>query len=176
MNESVFGFEKDVIFMNEALKKAHEAYELGEVPVGAIVVDEFGKIIGDGYNLVERTFFQGAHAEVRAIAKAGQQRMDWRFDECWLYVTLEPCLMCAGCILLSRFKGIVYGASSPQMGALYTVLISSVYNKNNFLVVKGIQEDRAKNLLKDFFHMQRISKEETHEKYANSERDTHKHP
>ena len=103
--------------MHQALGLAKRSLARGEVPVGALVVDGNGQVIGRGYNLVEAKASQQAHAEMRAIAAAVKKRGDWRLEGCTLYVTLEPCAMCLGTALLSRVSQIVYGAPSPQYGA-----------------------------------------------------------
>ena len=114
--KSQFGSTQDQLFMNDALKQAGRAFKKGEVPVGAIVVDSRGVVIGRGYNLVERRHSQLAHAELIALQKAAKKLGDWRLLGCWIYVTLEPCVMCMAAIRLSRCEGVVYGADSPQFG------------------------------------------------------------
>jgi tRNA(adenine34) deaminase len=104
-----------VFFMSKALQQAQVALSLGEVPVGAIVVDEAGTIIGRGHNKVERHDCQVAHAEVFAIKQASKKR-GWRLDGCAIYVTLEPCLMCFGLIQQSRCTELYFGATSPLYG------------------------------------------------------------
>ncbi len=103
--------------MSKALLQAAIALKRGEVPVGAIIVDSDGKIIARGYNQIEKKACQLAHAEANAIQKACKKRGDWRLDGCWIYITLEPCLMCMGLIKLSRIKGIVFGAHSSLFGS-----------------------------------------------------------
>src|SRR5437016_11689783 len=98
--------------MQIALEQAHHAYEQGEVPVGAVVIDENGVIIAQAYNQVEHATTQRAHAEMIALEQAARNRGNWRLAGCWLYVTLEPCTMCIGLSQLSRVAGVVYGASS----------------------------------------------------------------
>src|SRR5690349_15457508 len=105
--------EKDSVYMKLALEQAQYAYEMDEVPIGAVVVNAQGIVVGSGHNSVERDCTQRAHAEISAIASAGKYFGDWRLNGHWLYVTLEPCTMCMGLIKLSRLAGVVYAASSP---------------------------------------------------------------
>ncbi len=102
--------------MRQALKLAQKAAVIDEVPIGALVVNEQGVILGRGYNMVEKLCTQTAHAELRALTQAGKKVGDWRLNGCWLYVTLQPCAMCLNSIKLSRIQGVVYGAESPLFG------------------------------------------------------------
>jgi len=141
--------EKHEKYMMEALKQARKAYNNNEVPIGAVVINEDGKIIGRGYNKMEATKCQTGHAEVVAIQKACKKINDWRLDKCWLYVTLEPCAMCFGLILLSRIEGVVFGAKSPLFGFGY-----ENYKKNikcDLTILEGIRENECIKLLQDFF-------------------------
>lgn len=99
-----------------AMKLAHKAYDKGEVPIGAVLVDPEGAIIARGYNQVEQKNTQLAHAEMQVIAKATKKMGDWRLSDCTLYVTLEPCVMCMGALILSRVGRIVFAAKSPLFG------------------------------------------------------------
>jgi len=158
MNKSVspFGQKKDIFFMKKALAQAQKAYASEEVPVGAIVVDSQGKVIGRGYNLVGKRNTQAAHAEVIAISKAGKKIGDWRLNGCWLYVTLEPCSMCMSLALLSRLDGVVYGATSPVFGyQLDKELHFQLYKYGALLVVSGVCAEESSALLKDFFRHKR---------------------
>src|SRR5208282_1239631 len=103
--------------MREALKEAHKAARKGEVPVGAVVVKD-GKIIGRGHNLTEKKQSALTHAELMAISQATKKLKSWRLVDCDLYVTLEPCTMCAGAIVLSRVRNLVYGTTDPKAGAV----------------------------------------------------------
>jgi len=114
--------ELDEKYMREALLLAEKAYALGESPVGAVVVGEDGRIIGSGYNTVEKDGSVLKHAEVTAIEQAAAFLKDRRLDGCTLYSTLEPCLMCAGVIMLSRIKRIVYGAYADKTGVISSVV------------------------------------------------------
>lgn len=156
MFESVFGKEKDLMFMQQALEQATLAYEIDEVPIGAVVVNPEGDIIARAYNSVERDCTQGSHAECLAIEQAGKALGDWRLTGCWLYVTLEPCSMCMGLIKLSRLKGVVYGASSPLFGfSLDSEEDLWLYKKCIISIVEGIRGDEAAGLLKNFFYKKR---------------------
>ncbi len=151
--------KKDHLFyMKKALQQAHKAFAANEVPIGAIIVDKQGNIIGRGYNKVEKLNSQSAHAEVLAINNAGKKLEDWRLLGCWMYVTLEPCAMCLHLILLSRMEGIVFGASSPLFGYhLDKVGTLSIY-KNSRLpleVVSRVGEQESAQLLKQFFKKKR---------------------
>ncbi len=112
----------DEEYMLKALALAKKAYDLGECPVGAIVVDPEGKVIGEGYNLREQLQSPTAHAEIIAIEQAAKALGQWRLCGCTLYVTLEPCPMCAGAIMNSRLKRVVYGAFDDKNGACASVI------------------------------------------------------
>ena len=109
-------------YMRAALALAHEAAADGEVPVGCVIADGAGRIIGRGRNRRERTHRADAHAEMEAIAEACRARGTWRLDGCTLYVTLEPCPMCAGAIINARVPVVVYGAREPNFGSCGSVL------------------------------------------------------
>ncbi len=108
--------------MLKAIELAKKAYELGEIPVGAIVVSPEGEVIGEGYNLRERLQSPIAHAEIIAIEQAAKRLSNWRLCGCTLYVTLEPCPMCSGAIMNSRLKRVVYGAFDDKNGACASVV------------------------------------------------------
>ncbi len=145
-------------YMHKALKEAQKAYDNNEVPIGALVVNDQGAIIGRGYNLVEHTKQQIAHAEVRAIAQACRTINDWRLDKCWIYVTLEPCAMCLNLILLSRFAGLVFGPSSPLFGFETTQRLVQEHRKDTLQIIKGVCKQESEALLKKFFQEQRLQK------------------
>jgi len=157
--ETPFSREQDTIFMKKALVQAKMAYAADEVPVGAVVVDAQGTVIGRGYNQVERRHTQAAHAEVLAINAAGRKLSDWRLNGCWLYVTLEPCGMCMNLAVLSRLEGVVFGARSPLFGyQLDKDLNFQLYKLGALSVVEGICAEEAAALLKDFFRLKRGEK------------------
>ena len=145
--------------MQKALSQAHVALSKGEVPVGAIVVNKDGKILGRGYNKIEASGCQSAHAEVIAIKKACKVLGDWRLDDCWLYVTLEPCLMCFGLIQLSRLKGIVFGACCKEFGFGYgQESCSYKLYKKDLVIRKGLKEQESIDILKKFFKKLRMKR------------------
>lgn len=143
---------RDEEFMLKALELAQKAYVNGECPVGAIVVDKNDKIIGEGYNLREKNNSPLAHAEIIAIEKAAEALGAWRLSECTLYVTLEPCPMCAGAIINSRLKRVVYGAFDEKGGACSSVvnLFELPFNHKP-LVRSRVLEKQCSELLTDFF-------------------------
>lgn len=160
MQSSIFGVEKDVWFMKQALKEANKAYAKNEVPVGAILVNSKGAIIARGFNLVEKKHSQSAHAEICTIEKAGKKIGDWRLNNCWLYVTLEPCNMCLNLIILSRIQGLVYGASSPLFGfRLDNTNNIWVYKRSVLTIVRNVEKINAGALLKLFFQKKRKKSE-----------------
>ncbi len=144
------------IWMDRALELAREAGAAGEVPVGAVVVDE-GRVIGEAANRRERDQDPTAHAEVVALRAAAAVRKSWRLDGATLYVTLEPCAMCAGALVLARIRELVYGATDPKAGAagsLYDVPRDPRLN-HRLEVVTGVAADEAGALLKRFFDARR---------------------
>jgi tRNA(adenine34) deaminase len=155
MDGTVFGLSKDLFYMDKALQEARKALELGEVPVGAVIVNPTGEIVATGHNRVETIHCQTGHAELQAIQQATSKAGNWRLDWHWIYVTLEPCLMCLGCIQLSRFAGVVYGAPAVSQSALDINHSSWLYNKNNFVIISQIRAAESINLLQEFFQRKR---------------------
>jgi tRNA(adenine34) deaminase len=151
----------DAIYMLEALKEAKKAFEKDEVPVGAIVVYK-RKIIARGHNQVELLRDSTAHAEMLAITAAcGFLKSKW-LNEASMYVTIEPCSMCAGALVLSRIKKLYFGAKDPKTGACGSV-VNIVNNKqlNHHIEVSGgMLEEKCSSLLKEFFVAKRESKKE----------------
>ena len=148
----------DLIFMQEALALAKEAGAMGEVPVGCVIVRD-GKIVGRGKNCRETDKNALGHAEIEAIADACRNLGGWRLWECTLYVTLEPCPMCAGAIVNSRIKRVVYGAKDPKAGAFGTVLNLNDFPLNHKPeIVSGVKECECSALLSDFFKILRAKK------------------
>lgn len=139
-------------FMKEALKEAKKAYDKLEVPVGAVIVKD-GKIIARAHNLKETKFDTTNHAEIIAIQKASKKLKSWRLLDCEMYVTLEPCSMCAGAIINSRIKKVYIGANDEKTGAVGSVLnLFEDYKFNhNVEFEKGILKEDCENILKDFF-------------------------
>ena len=147
----------DVYYMKEALNEARRAAILGEIPVGAVIVDEKGVVVGTAHNLRETTNDATAHAEIVAIREASKKLKSWRLDNCSIYVTLEPCPMCAGAILAARFKRLIYGAMDMKMGAVESIfaLLSHEKLKSKIDVRAGVLEDECKNVLREFFRVRR---------------------
>ena len=139
-------------FMKEALKEAKKAYEKLEVPVGAVIVKD-GKIIARGHNLKETKKDTTRHAEIIAIEKASKKLGAWRLLECEMYVTLEPCSMCAGAMINSRIKKLYIGAIDEKTGAVGSVLnlLEDYKFNHNIEVEKGILKEDCEKILKDFF-------------------------
>ena len=150
----------DEEYMSHALKLAKMAYSLGEAPIGAVVVDTLtGDIIGEGYNLRETEKSPLAHAEIIAIDKASKKLGGWRVVHSTLYVTLEPCPMCAGAIINSRIDRVVYGASDPKAGSLgsLTNLFELGYNHKP-QVTAGVMQEECSAILSEFFYELRQKK------------------
>jgi tRNA(adenine34) deaminase len=146
----------DLALMARALELAREARNLGEVPVGALVVRS-GRILAQAYNLRETLNDPTAHAERLALAWAGRSLGTWRLEECVLYVTLEPCVMCAGAIVLSRIKRLVYGALDPKAGgcaSLYRVVSDPRLN-HRCEITAGVMARECGEVLKEFFQERR---------------------
>ena len=141
----------DEYFMNEALKEARKAFDADEVPVGAIIVAE-NKIIARGHNLTEQLNDVTAHAEMQTITSAANYIGGKYLNDCTLYVTLEPCLMCAGALQWSHITKIVYGATDDKKG--YSKINQPVLHPKT-TVIKGVLEDECSKLLKDFFKIKR---------------------
>jgi len=138
--------------MREALKEAHKAAQKGEVPVGAVVVKD-GKIIGRGHNLTEKKQSALTHAEMMALGKASKKLGSWRLIDCDLYVTLEPCTMCGGAIVLSRIRGLFYGATDPKAGAVESTaqVLDNMKLNHRVQAAGGLLKEECSSVLKDFF-------------------------
>ena len=151
--------EQKESFMSEAIKEAKKAQQINEVPIGAIVVLN-NQIIGRGYNRRETDQQAFAHAEMMAIQNANQFLGNWRLEDCQLFVTLEPCPMCSGAIILSRIKEVYYGATDLKAGTagtLMNLLGDKRFNHQSY-VERGILEKECAKLLKDFFILLRNKK------------------
>ena len=143
--------DTDVMFMYKALEQAQRAFEEDEVPIGAVVVCN-NKIIGKGYNQTEKLKDITAHAEMLAITAASAHLGSKYLDECTLYVTIEPCVMCAGAIKHARFKQIVIGALEPKTG--YSQFVQETFNSNS-AIKQGVLALECKNLMQGFFAAKR---------------------
>lgn len=139
-------------YMREALKQAKKAYALGEVPIGCVIVHQ-GRIIGRGYNRRNTDKNTLSHAEITAINKASKYIGDWRLEECTMYVTLEPCQMCAGAIVQARIPEIVMGCMNPKAGCAGSILniLEMPQFNHQVTVTRGILEQECSDMLKLFF-------------------------
>ena len=144
-------------FMQFALQEAEAAAEEGEVPVGAVIVHSERRVIASDHNRREQLHDPTAHAEMLAITQAAEALGSWRLDDCTLYVTLEPCPMCAGAILQARIPRVVYGANDPKAGAVQSLfkLLNDVRLNHQCSVVSGVLAEPCGNVLSRFFQRQR---------------------
>ena len=147
---------KDIKFMKEALYLANEAARAGEIPVGAVVVNSEGEIISSAYNLRETDKKATAHAEILVIDQACKKMGGWRLNGCTLYVTLEPCPMCAGALINSRIDRVVFGAYDMQAGCCGSVVNFNAYPFNHsFEITGGVLEKECREVLTEFFKKRR---------------------
>ena len=144
---------RDEYFMREALAEAEKAHQAGEVPVGAVVVDKEGRIIGRGHNLVVAGHDPSGHAEIIALRNASQNIKNYRLDNCAIYVTLEPCSMCSGAIIGARLTRLVYGAKDQKAGAVESVfkLFDERRVNHHTDVTEGVLEEDCLRMLRSFF-------------------------
>ncbi len=158
-DDVIIDLHSDHYFMGEALRQATKAYEAEEVPIGAVVVRD-GRIIARAWNQVEMLKDATAHAEMLALTQAESVVGDWRLTDCTLYVTKEPCPMCAGAIVHVRLARVVYGVSDAKGGAAGGALNLLQFPGLNHQceITRGVREDEARNLLKQFFAEQRAVK------------------
>ncbi|MEM9927893.1 MAG: tRNA adenosine(34) deaminase TadA [Cyanobacteria bacterium P01_D01_bin.50] len=147
-------------WMQQALKLSQSAGDAGEVPVGAVIIDSSNNIIAEGENRKERDKDPTAHAEILAIREATRSLQNWRLHECTLYVTLEPCPMCAGAIVQARVGLLVYGVDDPKTGAIRTVanIPDSAASNHHLRVIGGILESECRSSLQAWFANQRHRK------------------
>lgn len=148
--------ERYTQYMLEAIKEAQKALENNEVPVGCVIVKN-DKIIGRGHNQKERNHDVTAHAEILAIKEAQKQLNSWRLTNCELFVTLEPCVMCAGAIYQARIKRVIYGAKDPKAGALGGLFdLYQIPKLNHYpLISQGLMENECATILEEFFKAKR---------------------
>jgi tRNA(adenine34) deaminase len=151
--------KSDEYYMKIALQQANKAFRIGEVPVGALVVLD-DKIIGRGYNRVETKQDALQHAELIAIRQTARKLQSWRLERCQLFVTLEPCAMCAGAITWSRIARVVYGATDPKAGACGSALRVLGHKRLNHRpkIKAGVEAEASSDLLKEFFRELRKKK------------------
>lgn len=150
---------EDIKFMREAIKLAKKAELAEDVPIGCVIVCD-GKIIARGYNKRNKKKSTIHHAEIEAISKASKKLEDWRLDNCTMYVTLEPCPMCAGAIVQARIKRVVIGAMNPKAGcagSIVNLLQMKGFNHKVDLTI-GVEEQECSNMLKSFFAKLRKNK------------------
>ena len=153
--------EQHIKYMKEALRQAKKAYALGEVPIGCVIVYK-DKIIARGYNRRNTDKNTLAHAEITAINRASKKIGDWRLEDCTLYVTLEPCQMCAGAIVQSRITNVVMGCMNPKAGcggSILNILEMPEFN-HQVNVLRGVMEEECSQILQDFFKELRIRNKE----------------
>ena len=156
-DEPIIDLQSDQYFMGEALRQATKAYKAEEVPIGAVVVRE-GHIIGRSFNQVELLKDATAHAEMLALTQAEEAFGDWRLSDCTLYVTKEPCPMCAGAIVHVRLARVVFGVSDPKAGAAGSALNLLQFPTLNHhcSITGGVREAECRALLQRFFAEQRL--------------------
>lgn len=139
-------------YMKEAIRQAKKAAALKEVPIGCVIVHD-GQVIGRGYNRRNTDKSTLAHAEITAIKRASKKLGDWRLEDCTLYVTLEPCQMCAGAIVQARIPEVMIGCMNPKAGcagSIYNLLQEPAFN-HQVSLFKGVLEEECSQMLKDFF-------------------------
>lgn len=157
----MYSEEEKEFFMREAIRQAEYAETIGEVPIGAVIVHQ-GEIIAKGYNRRETDQLAASHAEMMAIEEANKQLNNWRLEECALFVTLEPCAMCSGAIVLSRIQSVYYGAADKKGGMAGTLLNLLQYDKLNHQcdVEGGLLEAKCSELISNFFKRIRARKKQ----------------
>ena len=170
MEEQTEARKKDEKYMKEAIRQAKKAYALGEVPIGCVIVYQ-DKIIGRGYN--RRTIDKNtlAHAEMIAIRKASKKLGDWRLEGCTLYVTLEPCQMCAGAIVQARVSEVVIGSMNPKAGCAGSILnMLEMHEFNHQVKVeRGVLKEECSEMLSAFFRRLRVVKKKKKEERKRAE-------
>ncbi|MBR5000860.1 MAG: tRNA adenosine(34) deaminase TadA [Firmicutes bacterium] len=161
MEEVLLEQQSEHRFMEEAIAEARKALELMEVPVGAVIVRD-GIIVGRGHNLTETSKDPTAHAEIIAIREAAKTLGGWRLIGCKMYVTTEPCSMCAGAIVLSRIPELFVGTMNPKAGAcgsLYNIVSDSRLN-HRVQVTTGVMEDTCRQMMQEFFRRLKATRED----------------
>lgn len=145
-------------WMRSALQLARQAFEAGEVPIGAVIVHE-DRIIGEGHNQREMLNDPTAHAEMIAITQAAESLGSWRLVDCTMYVTLEPCPMCAGAIVMARIPTVIYGTTDPKGGACHTLyqITDDPRLNHRATVLGGVLQPECQAILREFFAVQRAA-------------------
>lgn len=158
MDEPIIDLQSDQHFMGEALRQAAKAYETGEIPVGAVIVRE-GRIIARAFNQMEQLKDATAHAEMLALTQAEEAMGDWRLTGCTLYVTKEPCPMCAGAIVHTRLARVVFGVSDPKAGAGGSAmnLLQFPTLNHHCEITRDVCAMECRTLLQNFFSVRRLS-------------------
>jgi len=158
MSEPIIDLHSDDYFMGEALRQALKAYDRGEVPVGAVIVRE-GRILARAYNQVETLKDATAHAEMLVLTQAENAVGDWRLTDCTLYVTKEPCPMCAGAVVHTRLARVVFGAGDPKGGAAGGALNLLQFPTLNHRceITSGVRAEECRAMLQRFFAEQRAA-------------------
>lgn len=151
-DDPIIDLASDAYFMGEALRQAHRAYEAEEVPIGAVIVRE-GRVIARAWNQVETLKDATAHAEMLAITQAENAVGDWRLTDCDLYVTKEPCPMCAGAIVHARLRRVIFGCGDPRGGAAggWINLLQTTELNHRCEVASGVRAEESVGLLRAFF-------------------------
>ena len=154
---------KDNMYMEQALAEAQKAFALGEVPIGAVLVDETGQIVARGHNMRETWHDATAHAEMVAIREACRQLGKWRLSGLTLYVTIEPCPMCAGALVMSRVDRVVYGSTDAKAGAVESLfnIVSHPGLNHQLAVTAGVLADDCAAIMKRFFAERRQKRKKT---------------
>lgn len=159
-------YTEDERFMKEAIRQARKAEAIGDVPIGCVIVSD-GKIIARGYNKRNKNKTVLAHAELLAMSKACKKAGDWRLEECTMYITLEPCQMCAGAIVQARIPRVVIGSMNPKAGcggSILNLLQMEEFN-HQVDVTRGVLEEECSRMLSDFFrNLRRKQKEAKRQK------------
>lgn len=155
-------------YMRQAITQAKKAYKLDEVPIGCVIVYE-GKVIGRGYNRRNTDKTTLGHAEITAIKKASKYIGDWRLEDCSIYITLEPCQMCAGAIVQARIPNVIIGSMNPKAGCAGSIinLLNMAEFNHQCKVIRGVLKEDCSNMLTEFFKELRSKKKARKEESCN---------
>lgn len=165
----------DARFMQEALQEAQAAFDAGEVPIGAVLVDAAGEIVARGHNMRETWHDGTAHAEIIALQKAARKLERWRLSGLTLYVTIEPCPMCAGALVMSRVDRVVYGAPDVKAGACESLfnIVSHPALNHQLEMRAGVLEDECRAVMKRFFEERRKKRSEVKKRMEDAAETSH---